>query len=80
MTRKTLQALRDTAPFKAFDIHLSDGQKLTVVTPDHLFFLPNNGEFLVVLNDGGFRLVDYGQVVSAGRESSRPKKPKALPS
>ena len=71
MTLKTLKELRDTAPFKPFEIHLSDGQGLTVATPDHLFFMPNSTEFLVVLADGGFRFVDTAQVVSAGRGGAR---------
>ena len=67
MTLKALREMRDTAPFKPFDIHLADGRVLPVVTTDHLLFLPNNPEFIVVLPDGGFRIVDPSQVVSAGR-------------
>jgi hypothetical protein len=73
MKLKTLRELRDTAPFKPFEIHLADGRMLTVATPDHLFFMPNSAEFLVVLPDGGFRFVGSTQVVSAGRGSSRSK-------
>jgi len=73
MKLKTLRELRDTAPFKPFEIHLADGRMLTVATPDHLFFMPNSAEFLVVLPDGGFRFVDSTQVMSAGRGPSRPK-------
>ena len=36
-----------------------------------LFFMPNSTEFLVVLPDGGFRLVDAAQVVSEGRSGAR---------
>jgi hypothetical protein len=42
-------------PLKPFEIHLSDGRVLPVVTTDHLLFLPKNPEFIVVLPDGGFR-------------------------
>lgn len=73
MTLKTLKELREVAPFKPFEIHLSDGRALTVATPDHLFFMPNSTEFLVVLTDGGFRFVDAAQVVSAGRNGARAK-------
>lgn len=65
--------MRDSAPFKPFEIHLADGRALTVATPDHLFFMPNSSEFLVVLSDGGFRIVDSPQVVSVGRNSARAK-------
>ena len=71
MTLKTLREMRDASPFKPFDIHLADGRTLTVVSSDHLFFLPNSSEFLVVLSDGGFRIVDSPQVVSVGRDSAR---------
>ena len=73
MPLKTLKEMRDAAPFKRFEIHLSDGRTLTVATPDHLFFMPNSKEFLVVLPDGGFRFVDAAQVVSTGRNGTRSK-------
>ena len=73
MKLKSLRELRDTAPFKPFEIHLADGRALTIATADHLFFMPNGVEFLVVLPDGGFRFVDSTQVVSAGRGSARSK-------
>lgn len=67
MTLRTLREIRDSTPFQPFDIHLADGRVLPVVTTDHLLFLPNNPEFIVVLPDGGFRIVDPAQVVSVGR-------------
>jgi hypothetical protein len=71
---KALKELRDTAPFRRFDIHLSDGRALPVVTADHLLLMPNNNEeFFVVLPDGGFRIVDVSQVESAGRGPERSK-------
>ena len=74
MTVKSIRELRDTAPFKPFDIHLADGQKLPVVTPDHLFIFPDASEFLVVLPDNAFRIVDSLQVVSAGRDAAQTEK------
>lgn len=74
MTLKTLRDLRDTALFKPFDIHLSNGHTLTVVTPDHLFIFPDAKEFLVVLPDNAFRIVDSSQVVSAGRDAMKTRK------
>jgi hypothetical protein len=74
MTAKTLKELRDSAPFKPFDIYLADGQVLPVVTLDHLFFMPGTNEFMLVLPDGGFRIVDIQQVVSAGRNGTKAKR------
>lgn len=76
MTARALKKLRDTTPFKPFEIHLADGQVLPVVTLDHLFFMPGTNEFMVVLPDGGFRIVDTNLVVSAGRNATKPKAPK----
>jgi hypothetical protein len=73
MTLKTLREMRDAAPFKPFEIQLADGRSLTVATPDHLFFMPNNKEFLLVFPDNGFRFVDAAQVVSAGSGPARVK-------
>jgi len=74
MTTKTLKDLRDSTPFKPFDIHLADGQVLPVITLDHLFFMPGTDEFMLVLPDGGFRIVDLRQVVSAGRNGAKAKR------
>ncbi|MBE7501810.1 MAG: hypothetical protein HS113_16205 [Verrucomicrobiales bacterium] len=76
MTLKTLREMRDTAPFRPFDIHLADGRMLPVITTDHLLFLPNNPEFIVVLPEGGFRIVDPSQVVSVGRNLKPARAPK----
>ena len=73
MSLKTLREMRDAAPFKPFEIQLADGRSLTVATPDHLFFIPNSTEFMLVLPAGGFRIVDSAQVVSVGRNSARAK-------
>ncbi len=73
MTLETLKEMRDITPFKSFEIHLADGRSLTVATGDHLFFMPNGSEFLLVLPEGGFRFVDLAQVVSVGRGPSQAK-------
>ena len=73
MNLKTIRTLRDKAPFKSFDIHLSDGQVLPVSTPDHLFFFPESDEFLVAFGEGDFRIADSTQVVSAGSGRVRTK-------
>jgi hypothetical protein len=74
MTLKTMREMRDATPFKPFEIHLADGRVLPVVTADHRPLLPNNPEFLLALTDGGFRIIDPAQVVSAGRGPSRTKR------
>lgn len=73
MTEKPIKDMRDSAPFKPFEIHLTNGHTLRVATPDHLFFIPKSPEFMVVLPDGGYRIVDLAQVVNIGRAASRAK-------
>jgi hypothetical protein len=70
MTEQTVRKMRDASPFRPFRIHLADGRDLEVVHPDHLFFMPKRPEFIVVLPNGDFRIVDKDQVVSIGRGSS----------
>ena len=73
MTLKTIRDLRDRAPFRPFDLHLAEGEVLTVPTPDHLFFVPESIDVIVGLVEGGFRIVDTTQIVSAGRVRPRAK-------
>ena len=74
MTAETIRDMRDAAPFKKFEIHLTNGHTLPVVSSDHLFFIPNSSEFMVVLPDGAFRIIDLNQVVSLGRAAGRKAK------
>jgi hypothetical protein len=74
MTTETIREMRDAAPFKKFDIHLTNGHTLSVVSSDRLFLIPNSSEFMVVLPDGGFRIVDLNQVVGLGRAAGAKKK------
>ena len=73
MTAETIRDMRDAAPFKKFEIHLTNGHTLPVVSSDHLFLIPNSSEFIVVLPDGAFRIIDLTQVVSLGRSGSSRK-------
>jgi hypothetical protein len=73
MSLKTLREMRDAAPFKPFEIQFGDGRAVSVATPDHLFFIPDSREFMVVLPGGGFRIIDSSQVVSVGRSAARAK-------
>ncbi len=60
-------ARSDTTPFRPFEIHLSSGRALPVISTDHLFFVPGRCDFILVLPDGGFRIVDVSPVESVDR-------------
>ncbi len=64
---QTLREMRDTTPFQPFDIHLASERSLPVVSTDHLFLMPGRSDFVLVLPDGGFRIVDVSQVESVHR-------------
>ena len=68
MTLQTLREMRDTTPFRQFDIHLASGRSLPVVSTDHLLFMPGRNDFILVLPDGGFRIVDVSHVESVHRD------------
>jgi len=72
MTLKPLREMRNAAPFRPFDIHLSSGRSLPAATADHLFFFSTHEEVLVVLPDGGFHFVSPNQIVSIGGKGRKP--------
>ncbi len=71
MKSTTIRDLRDQTPFQPFDIHLADGRRLTVVTPDHIMISPTNQEFVLYRADGTLDVVDASLVTTITR---KPKK------
>ncbi len=72
MTLQTLREMRDTTPFRPFEIRLARGRSFPVVSTDHLFLMPGRSDFVLVLPDGGFRIVDASQVESVDRNDQQP--------
>jgi hypothetical protein len=71
MKPTTIRSLRDQTPFRPFEIHLADGRRLSVVTPDHLMISPTNVEFALYQADGTLDVVDATQITSITRKSRR---------
>ena len=67
MRLQTLREMRDTTPFRPFDIQLASGRSFPVVSTDHRFLMPGRSDFVLVLPDSGFRIVDVSQVESVHR-------------
>lgn len=59
-----IKGLRDKAPFRAFDIHLSDERALRVHHPDLLSPSPTGEQLMLWNPDGTFNLVEASQVTS----------------
>ncbi len=64
MTVANLNKMRDRAPFRAFQLHLTNGETLPVRHPESLAVPPEAGSELCVVWLGvHWNLVDAGQVV-----------------
>jgi hypothetical protein len=69
--RRTIRDVRDQVP--PFDIHLTDGRVVTVLTPDHIMISPRNDEFAVYERDGSLRIIDGKLVTSITRKRRKPQ-------
>lgn len=59
-----IRKMRDRAPFRAFQVHLTSGETLPVRHPDYLSLPPRaDTELFVVWVDSEWNLVDSTQVV-----------------
>lgn len=61
---KDIREMRDIAPFKPFDLHLTSGRTLAVNTPDHLLFSPRGDLLVLFPPDGGVCVIDPAQVAT----------------
>jgi hypothetical protein len=71
MKPTTIRDIRDQIPFTPFQIHLADGNKITVLTPDHIMISPTNDEFAVYEGDGSLKIVDGKLVTSISRKARK---------
>jgi hypothetical protein len=69
---KDIKELRDIAPFKPFELHLTSGRTLAVSTPDHLLISPRGDLLVLFPTEGGVCVIDPAQVATlniAGRQN-----------
>lgn len=71
MKPATIRDLRDQTPFRPFEIHLTDGRSVTVVTSDHIMISPTNQEFALYDSDGTLNVVDASQITSITRRTKK---------
>ena len=64
MSIKDIKELRDIAPFKPFELHLTSGRTMPVITPDHLLFSPRSDLLVLFPAEGGVCVIDPAQVAS----------------
>ena len=64
MSIKDIQELRDIAPFKPLELHLTSGRTLPVSTPDHLLFSPRGDLVVLFPPDGGVCVIDPAQIAT----------------
>jgi hypothetical protein len=58
MTPQQLGAVHQARPFRAFTLHLADGDKLRVPQADFLSHSPNERTLIVYAEDDSFSIVD----------------------
>ena len=71
MTVRDIKDLRDTAPFRPFEVHLSSGCTLKVITPDHLLFSPRGDLLILFPPEGGVSVIAPEQVASIDMKPTR---------
>ena len=59
-----IKELRDIAPYKLFEPHLTSGRTLPVMTPDHLLISPRGDLLVLFPPGGGVCVIDPTQVAS----------------
>lgn len=64
MESDSLRAHLHAAPFKPFDLHLSDGRRLTVKHPELVAFAPSRREIFLWTSEHSHEFVDLDQVTS----------------
>jgi hypothetical protein len=70
-----IKKMRDRAPFRAFQLHLTNGETLPVRHPEYLAVPPESGVELVVVWIGSdWNLVDAGQVARLSLLNSKAKR------
>jgi hypothetical protein len=57
-----LRKMRDRAPFRAFQLHLSNGETLPVKHPEYMALPPEGEDLFVVWVGPNWNLVEFGQV------------------
>jgi len=69
-----IKKLRDRAPYRAFQLHLTNGETLPVPHPEYLAVPPERGvELFVVWVGSDWNLVDAGQVARVSLLASKAK-------
>ena len=70
-----IKKLRDRAPYRAFQLHLTNGETLPVPHPEYLAVPPERGvELFVVWVGSDWNLVDAGQVARVSLLASTAKR------
>jgi hypothetical protein len=71
-----IRKMRDRAPFRAFQLHLTNGERLPVRHPEYLAVPPEAGvDLFVVWVGADWNLVDAGQVARVSLLNAKTKRP-----
>jgi hypothetical protein len=57
-----IRKMRDRTPFRAFQIHLTSGEVLSVGHPESMSIPPDGDDLFVVWTDKDWNLLEAGQI------------------
>ena len=77
MTTAEVRSLHQAKPFRPFTIHLADGEKLPVKSPEFLYITPAGRTIVVSHDDGEMSIVDLLLVTQITTGNGRAKRRKA---
>lgn len=76
MTTAEVRSLHQAKPFKPFTIHLADGEKLRVKSPEFIYITPAGRTIVVSHDNGEMSIVDLllvTQITTGNGRTSRRK-------
>ena len=76
MTTAEVKSLHQAKPFRPFTIHLADGEKLPVKSPEFMWIAPSGRTIIVGHDDGEMSIVDLllvTQITTGNGRTSRRK-------
>ena len=63
--------MRDRAPFRPFNVHLTNGEKLSVEHPEQMSAPEDQEDLFVIWTKGDWNLIDASQVARVSTETKK---------
>jgi hypothetical protein len=80
MTSDRIKELYAAKPFRPFTLHLADGSKARVVSPEFMMFTPGGRAIVIYVEDSGVEFIDLLLVTKVSVASTNGSKRRRRPS